>query len=402
MSFPIGNPSNPTMTAPLHPALVWIATAWISGSAHAAGVAVLKEQTYHSDASARAVVYTRIIDSNGPYLRIVHGGAKLDILRSKLIERVELPDALPETIREEAEIASLRETLTALRRFTAKYPRSVPFLEKQTASLAAHVARFDAGEIRYEGAWMSQEELAKRLDSRRREDDERGRAEVEKRIFEASQRDKGLVLADGRWIPHAEAERRPPERPTELSEAIAPLGNGDLDGTRLAIGNLSDLAARQTGAARVRTERLLKAVQNLSGAEQRLADRRIAATASEVDAATHDRNAKEWLKPNAFGTVNHEGVRDSREKASRLREQAQQDIEQARRDLLDQLREADTVTVDFHALREHRVALTLGRAVRDRAALHFTADEFRPTFPEASLLEIRDRIRSSSTGGAGG
>lgn len=389
------------MNPPRHPALVLITTAWLTVTAHSAGVAVLKEQTYHSDASARPVVFTRIIDSNGPYLRIVNGGTKLDILRSKLIERVELPDALPETIREEAEIAPLRETLAALLRFTAKYPRSLPFLEKQTGSLAAHVARFDAGEVRFEGTWITREELAKLLDARRRGEQEKSRAEVEKRIFEASQRDKGLVLVEGRWIPRAEAEQRPPEMPTELSEAIAPLGNGDLDGARLAIGNLSDLAARQTGAPRVRTERLLKAVRNLSLAEQRLSESRIAATASEAAAAAHDRNAKEWLKPNAFGTVNLEGVRESREKAARIRSEAEEGIQRARHELLEQLREADTVTGDFHELREHRVALTLGRAVRDRAALHFSTDEFSPRFPETALVEIRDRIRASSVGGAG-
>lgn len=377
------------------PAAIAVICAVSAGNTRAAGVAVLKEQVFHNDASARPVVYTRIIDSNGPYLRIVHGGTKLDILRSKLVARVELPDAIPAMIREEKDIASLRVTLAALREFTTRYPKSLPFLEKQTQSLAGHVARFDAGEVRFEGTWITRNELARILDDRQRRDTELGRAEVEKRIFEAAQRDKGLVLHDGRWMTRAEADQVPPEAPTELSEAIAPLGNGDLAGARFAIGNLTDLSARKTGAAKVRTERLLNVVRHLTRAESRLASRAIATTVEEAEAAAHDRNAKEWLKPNAFGTVNSEGVRESREKAAEIRRNSTEETEQARRDLLEQLKEADHVTHDFYELREHRVALTLGRAVSAAALRHFTPGEFRPAFPERSLDAIRDRIRAT-------
>lgn len=383
------------MRPPGHLVAALLFSLWSAGEAWSAGVAVLKEQTFHSDASARPVVYTRIIDSNGPYLRIVHGGSTLDILRSKLVARVELPDGVPGMIREEGDIAPLRETLAALRAFAGKYPQSLSLLEKTIRSLAGHVAAFDAGEVRFEGVWITKDELARLLEERRRREEELGRAEVEKRIFEAAQRDKGMVFHDGRWMTPAEAERIPPEAPTELSEALAPLGNGDLEGARLAIGNLAELSARRTGAAKVRIERLLKAVRNLSLSETRLAARRIAATAEEADAAAQDHNAREWLKPNAFGTVNTEGVRASREKAEQIRSRSAEETRAARGELLEHLKEVDHVTADFHQLREHRVALTLGRAVRDTARRHFTPEEFRPAFPESTLDEIRDRIRAA-------
>ena len=381
------------MNHPPHSFAIACALALGVCSARSAGVAVLKEQPYHADASARAVAYSHIIDSHGPYLRIVCGETNLDVLRTKLAARIELPGEIPASITEEKDLSPLRETLAAMSAFTTRYPKSAPFLEKPSAALAGHVSRFEGGEVRFEGAWIPRNELAAIRETRRREHEARERAEVEKRVFEATQRDKGLALHDGKWMTPQEIERTPPESPTELSAAIEPLGNADLEGARFAVKNLTTLAASQTGAPKVRTERLLTAVRNLFLAEARLSDRLIARTTEANEAALHDKNAENWLKPNAFGTINEEASGDSRDKAAEIRRRSAEQLAACRQDLLDQLREADVVTTDFHRLREHRVALILGGTVRDVAARHFTESEFRPTFPEESLASIREKIR---------
>lgn len=342
-------------------------------------MAALKEQTYHRDLSAKAVVYSRIIDSHGPYLRLVSGGTNVDILRSKMVARVEVADGIPTNIMVEEDIAPLRATLGALKEFSARYPGSAGVLKQQTATLAAHIHHFDAGELRFEGSWISRSELAAIQATRRRAYAASELAEVEKRAFDGAQRDKGLVLHDGKWMTPREIEQLPYDSPTELSESIEPLWNGDVEGARFVVKNLTDLAARQTGAPKVRTERLLTVVRNLFLAEARLTQRIIASTREAHDASLQDKNAKEWLKPNGFGTVTYDASRDSTEKAAEIRQRSAEGLDQCKRELREQLSETEVVAADFHQLHEQRVALILGAAVRAVGSRHFTPAEFQPS-----------------------
>lgn len=376
----------------LHPFTIVCAFAFSICGAQSAGVAVLKKQTFHDDASASAVVFTEIIDSYGPYLRIVSGSRNIEILRSNLVERIELPDGIPASIMEEEDLTPLRVTLAEVMKFTARYPRSAPLLKKETAALTAHISRFDAGEVRFEGAWISKKELGGIMETREREHEALERVEVEKRVFEAAQRDKGFVLHNGKWMTKLQMEQLPPGSATELSDCIEPLWNGDLQGAKYAVKSLTDLASRQTGAPKVRTERLMAVVRNLFSAEVRLSQRIIASAGESKEAAKHDKNAKKWLIPNAFGTVSKEGSRDSSEKAKQIRQHSKEQLALCRRELIDQLKETDGVTEDFHKLREYIVVLTLAKAVRAVSSRHFTTAEFCSSFPEESLVSIRQRV----------
>lgn len=382
------------MRSPGHPfAIVCVCALGVCG-ARSAGVAALKEQVFHRDSSARAVVYSRIIDSRGPYLRIVSGSSNIEILRSNLVARIELPDRIPASIMEEKDIAPLRETLADMRKFTARYPRSAPVLKQQSGALASYISRFDLGDVRFEGTWISRNELAGIQETRRRENEAAELTEVEKRVFEAAQRDKGLVLHDGKWMTRQDVEQRPPESPTELSDAIEPLWNGDLDGAKFAVTNLATLASLQTGAPKVRTERLLAAVRNLFLAEARLTQRIIARASDTREAAIQDQNAERWLIPNGFGTIHEETARDSRKKAMEIRQRSADELASCKRELLEQLREVEVVIGDYHKLGEQRVVLILSAAAGAVGGRHFTNNEYRPpTVPDPSLAS---RARGST------
>ena len=342
----------------------------VSG-AKSAGVAALKEQTYHRDLTAKAVVYTRIIDSHGPFLRLVSGSKNVDILRSNLVGQVEVADGIPDSIMEEEDIAPLREKLTVLRQFSTRYPRSAGLLVQQTTALSFHINRFEVGQIRFEGAWISRSEHAEILAFRKQADEARELAEIERRAFDGIQRDKGLQLHEGKWMTRREIEQLPPALRTALSDAIEPLWNGDLDAARFAVKNLGDLAAQQTGAPKVRTERLQSVVRNLFLAESRLTRRIIASNRDGYEASREDKNAKDWLKPNGFGTVTEDAAKESREKAREIRQRSEDALKQRRQELLDQLGETEVVAADFQKLREQRVAMILYGTVRSVSYRNF-------------------------------
>ena len=143
------------MKLPAHPRFIAFSLAVGMNVAQATGVAALKDQPYHRDISAQPVVYSRIIDSHGPYLRLVSGNKNVDILRSKMVARVEVADGIPDSIMVEEDIAPLREILATLSEFSARYPRSARLLENQISTLTFHVNHFDAGDVRFEANWIS-------------------------------------------------------------------------------------------------------------------------------------------------------------------------------------------------------------------------------------------------------
>ncbi len=360
----------------------------------AAGVAVIKEWNFHRDATARPVVYLRIIDSHGPYLRLVTRRGNIDIPRSRLANHVEVPDSVPVLIMEQNDVYSLRTQLAAIRGFSVRYPLSAGLLEPLVTALAGHLARFDAGDVRFEGSWMARNEYDLLLTNRRREARLARKREIEQVILSEAQEDRGLVMRNGEWVSEAELRERPPSARTELSDTLWPLLNSNIEGARMALSNLAFLAARQTGTAKVRTERLHAVIRNLFLAEFRLSRQIISHTAAMADAATHERYAVEALKPNAFGTIRTDMARESQAKAEEIKSRAAQQLDACRAELLNQLREADIVSDDLYQLREHRAALILGETVRSVATRSFPSGEFKSAIPDETLSAIRAEISS--------
>lgn len=125
--------------------IVIVALAALSQQAVGGGVAVIKQQTFHDDASAKPVIYSQIIDSQGPYIRIISGQKDLQIERSTLAGYVEVLKELPATITNDAECAPLKTSLAALLAFSTKYPKSAPVLQPQINSLNDYLGKIDSG-----------------------------------------------------------------------------------------------------------------------------------------------------------------------------------------------------------------------------------------------------------------
>jgi hypothetical protein len=293
---------------------------------------------------------------------------------------------------EEGDAASLRTHLTAIRKFSARYPLSAALLEPLADALAGHLARFDAGDVRFEGSWMARNEFDSLLASRRHEAVLVRKNEIEHVVLSEAQEERGLVMRNGEWVAESELRNRPPSSRTELSDTLWPLLNPNIEGARMALGNLTFLAEGQTGAAKVRTQRVHAVIRNLFLAEFRLSRQIIVSSAATAEAAYHERSAKQWLKPSAFGTDRTDEVRKSFEKAEEIKSRSSQQLAACRASLLDQLHEADNLTVDLYQLREHRAALILAEALRSVASRNFPSGEFKPTFSDETLSAIRAEI----------
>lgn len=375
--------------------LAWVVPAW-SG-----GVAVLKEQPFHRDLSAVPVAYQRIIDSRGPWLRIVTARGNVEIGRSKLAAWIEFPGPLPDRVMEEGDVAWFRGTLDLMERFAVRYPASARLLEAEVVSLRAQLARFDAGEVRVDGRWMTRGEHQALLDQQKALAEASRRREIDEVVRNEALEDEGMVRRNGEWVRGDDPDERSPVARTGLSDCLWPLLHPDAEGAKLALENLDGLIASRSGAAKVNAERLQTAIRGVFAAETLLARRLITSTATRAEATRHERSAAAWSKPNAFGTARDEEVEKSLVRAAELHQRAGAELDEARESLREQLRELDLLTADYFQQGEHRVALVLGETVRHIATRRFPDGSFEPTFPAESLEGIRAEMAEANGRGGG-
>lgn len=118
------------------------------------GLAAIKEQTFHDDASAKVVPYTELVDDRKISVKINTGRMEFAFERSKLAGTVELLASLPNDIRTESELAPVRMNLNNLSNFSTRFPNSEPFLKSTILTLTSYINSFEHGARRLEGRWI--------------------------------------------------------------------------------------------------------------------------------------------------------------------------------------------------------------------------------------------------------
>jgi hypothetical protein len=171
---------------------------------NAAGIAMIKEQAYHGDASAKPVVFGSMTDSGASFAVFEAAGKKTSVEKSKIVAVLHVPDAIPGRITEESELESLRKSLTEMGEFIRKFPQTEKLVASQMQALAGHIEKFESGHLRVGGTWMTKAEYAA-LNQKTAANENTRKEEEQNRIRqmeeeEAAQLAKGLVKFEGRWI----------------------------------------------------------------------------------------------------------------------------------------------------------------------------------------------------------
>ena len=177
-----------------------------------------------------------------------------------------------------------------------------------------------------------------------------------------------------------------------LAGELVPLQRPDLANAKLAVDNLATLAATQTGAAKVKTERLAVAVKNLFSAEHQILEAVLAGRKSARKAAEYEHASQEWMKPNAFGRVNDDAARQAVAQAADLRAEVARRVTAAQQQLVRQLQETESVVQDFYKLQEFEVARVLAEtaATVEQRSL---PEDWPRSFSPAAVAQLRAAIR---------
>jgi len=247
------------------------------GEAFGVGIAVTKAQSFHSDASATPFVFLEMIDSGAPFIKFTTSSGNVTIDRVKIAGTIDVPTSIPAKITNEEEIAGLRETCKKLEDFSTRYVKSKPLLGDHIQTIKANIQKFDSGEFRFGGKWMTKEDFyalqgkitkqeaaekaayakleADELLARQQLEAEALRAKQEMLAFEESQRAKGLEKYNNQWIPMAEAQQRAAEDQRAAAEA-----------ERIAAENAAQRQAIET------QQRTAEAQRKTAEAQQRIAE----------------------------------------------------------------------------------------------------------------------------------
>ena len=174
---------------------------------------------------------------------------------------------------------------------------------------------------------------------------------------------------------------------SELSMALSPLVRPDLASAKMVIENLKQLAESKSGAEKVAAEQLCSVVRNMFTSEFLVTTKMKALEKSEADAKQQEKLAEQWMKPNAFGTVNKDAARAARDRAREIRKNARRELAEARDTLRNHLRNADQSVMIYVKRNDANVAALLGRAIHAINDRSLTRDAYQPTL---SLEEINN------------
>ena len=185
-------------------------------------------------------------------------------------------------------------------------------------------------------------------------------------------------------------------RASELSKVVSPLIRPDFASARRVVAELEDLAGRQSGNEKVRTQRLTAAIRNLFTAEFQVAEAVKAIARAERDARRLEKNASDWLKPNAFGSVNVEGAEAAIREARETRQRAAAELPEARARLAAQAHELEVVMRNFHDLGDLRLVIRLGETLHAVLARSLGGQPYQTGFPEPALACMKESVASSN------
>jgi hypothetical protein len=188
-----------------------------------AGLAAIKEQTFHQDAGANVVAYSSL-KNDGLSVKITSGSKAFTIEPKKLAGNIEVLPTLPAEIIADADLQPVRKAAKEYREFTARFPKSAPILANHISSLDNCIKEFEGGNARFNGKWMPKGEAlaTKQKDEQTRQSDRDATNQKlkEKMAFEEGQKAKGLAKYDGKWLPADEVMKLTERDQTALDKEV--------------------------------------------------------------------------------------------------------------------------------------------------------------------------------------
>ena len=116
-----------------------------------------KEQSFHSDASAKVLVADRMEDK-GPIVWFYKGTQKKGFAKNEFYRFLSLEPGVPAELTNPEQFASLKFYFEKRSGFAKQFPSAAEILNPQLASMRAMIENYQAGNAYFAGKWMPQAE----------------------------------------------------------------------------------------------------------------------------------------------------------------------------------------------------------------------------------------------------
>jgi S1-C subfamily serine protease len=180
---------------------------------------------------------------------------------------------------------------------------------------------------------------------------------------------------------------------SDLSKALSPLVKPDIASAKLVLANLQQLADKKNGAEKVAILQVASVVRNTFSADFMVASKMKGREKAETEAVQQEKLAADWMKPNAFGSVNEDAARGALVKAAEIRKKALAEVTDAREQLILQLRDADASILIYHKKNDLNVVSILATAVLTINERSLAKGSYRPAFTRAQIAAINQFVQ---------
>lgn len=192
-------------------------SAWDPGAIPERGVYVLKEHSFHDDASSKAFEYDGVKqDDQVTWFYYGGKGRRFEKreMSAQIFNRINFPPYPYGEIVNQDQFESLKYQLGNLEAFTRRYPNAEKYLGKVIDDMREDVRQFESGKVFFDGEWITPDEY-KELERNRgkklknyasnREEQEkkqlqREREEAKLMQSEHKERSKHILIASGSWL----------------------------------------------------------------------------------------------------------------------------------------------------------------------------------------------------------
>lgn len=176
---------------------------------------------------------------------------------------------------------------------------------------------------------------------------------------------------------------------SELSKILTPLIRPDVNSAKMVLTSLQQLSERSSGAEKVAMLQVAAVIRNVITAEF-LVNTKVKGRNDADIAAKHQRKlAADWLKPNAFGTVNRDAAKAAFARAEEIKKNATAELNEAYDHLVRQLRDADASILIYHKRNDYHVVINLATAMLIVSERSLPTDSYRPVFGREEIAEMQ-------------
>ncbi len=179
-------------------------------------------------------------------------------------------------------------------------------------------------------------------------------------------------------------------RADQIGEILRPLQNPSISSAKIVITGLNGYAASLTGKEKLEVERMANTIKTLFTEDYRVTVAISETLQGEKEAKKQEARAKDWLTPNALGSVNTIAANTALHKAKEIRTVTSTNLKNARLRLSDAMRNTDVLLNTAYKLNQDDRVIILFEMMNSINERSLAGQPFKPTVTATAVETLKE------------